>query len=81
MLQLLHVDDNDEFRFIGELPIKLFIIDCKITILALRDSGSKTGQINTIFLDEPNIAMFMKDIFESRWKKGLTREEYNKLEL
>lgn len=81
MLKKIELEPNDEVRFIEELPLKLFIIDSKIAILALGTNGSRVGSINTIFLNEPIVAQFMVEIFESRWKKAISLDEYLKLEL
>jgi len=76
LLKKIELEPNDEVRFIEELPLKLFIIDSKITILALGTNDSRIGSINTIFLNEPIVAQFMIEIFESRWKKAISLEEY-----
>lgn len=71
LLAELVEDPREEIRFLNELPIKLVIMDEKVSILALGVNNSKEGKINTIFLDEPLIAQFMKELFESKWKEAV----------
>lgn len=71
-------DPREEIRFLDELPLKLVIMDEKVSILALGESNSKEGKINTIFLDETLIAQFMKELFESKWKEAIPLETIKK---
>jgi len=71
-------DPREEIRFLDELPLKLVIMDEKVSILALGVGNSKEGKINTIFLDEPVMAQFMKELFESKWKEAIPLETIRK---
>lgn len=74
LLEAIAVDPREEIRFLDELPLKLVIMDEKVSILAMGVSNSKEGKINTIFLDEAIIAQFMKELFESKWGKAIPLE-------
>ncbi|MDP8220367.1 MAG: helix-turn-helix domain-containing protein [Candidatus Stygibacter frigidus] len=71
LLEEIVDDPREEIRFLDELPLKLVIMDEKVSILAMGVNNSKEGKINTIFLDEALIAQFMKELFESKWKKAI----------
>jgi len=62
---------GEECRVIKELPMKLVIIDEKITMLALNDPVSMKPTITTMIIDHPNFALAQKEVFESYWIKSV----------
>lgn len=67
---------GEQVRVIPSLPMKMIIIDEKITMLALNDPVSMKPTITTIIIDHPNYAKAQKIIFESYWTQSLTIEEF-----
>ena len=72
----LWIDAGEEARIVEELPMKLVIIDEKITMLALNDPVSLKPSITTIIINHPSFAMAQKYMFESIWEKAMTLEEF-----
>lgn len=70
---------GEQVRVIPSLPMKMIIIDEKITMLALNDPVSMKPTITTIIIDHPNYAKAQKIIFESYWSQSLTINEFKKL--
>lgn len=67
---------GEEVKVIPSLPMKMIIIDEKITMLALNDPVSMKPTITTIIIDHPNYAKAQKIIFESYWSQSLTINEF-----
>jgi sugar-specific transcriptional regulator TrmB len=67
----------DEIRIMDELPLKLLVIDDKISALGFSSTETGPNKMNTLFFNEAIIAMFMKEIFESRWQKAKSYEEFD----
>ncbi|HSD64025.1 MAG TPA: helix-turn-helix domain-containing protein [Ignavibacteriaceae bacterium] len=67
---------GEEVKVIPLLPMKMIIIDEKITMLALNDPVSMKPTITTIIIDHPNYAKAQKIIFESYWSQSLTINEF-----
>ncbi len=70
------ISAGEEARIVKELPMKLAIIDERITMLALNDPISLKPSITTIIINHPSFAMAQKYVFESIWNKALTLEEF-----
>ncbi len=70
---------GEQVRVIHSLPMKMIIIDEKITMLALNDPVSMKPTITTIIIDHPNYAKAQKIIFESYWSQSLTINEFKNL--
>ena len=70
------ISNNEEVRIVKELPMKLAIIDEKITMLSLNDPISLQPSITTMIINHPNYAKAHKYIFETIWKEAMTFEEY-----
>ena len=67
---------GEEVKVIKLLPMKMIIIDEKITMLALNDPGSMKPSITTIIIKHPNYARTQKIIFESYWSASITLDEF-----
>ena len=67
---------GEEVRVIEKLPIKLAIIDERITMLALDDLVSLTPSITTMVITHPSFALAQKEVFKSYWMKAITLEEF-----
>jgi sugar-specific transcriptional regulator TrmB len=70
---------GEEVKVIPSLPMKMIIIDERITMLALNDPVSMTPTITTIIIDHPNYAKAQKIIFEYYWSRSLTINEFKKI--
>ncbi len=68
---------NDELKILEELPLKLLVIDDQITALGFGPNEPAPNRMNTLFFNEPIIAMFMKEVFESRWEKAKSYKEFD----
>jgi sugar-specific transcriptional regulator TrmB len=69
---------GEECRIIGKLPMKLIIIDEKITMLALNDPVSIKQSITTMIVTHPSFALAQKEVFESYWSKSLPCKDFKK---
>jgi len=69
---------GEECRVIKELPMKLVIIDEKITMLALDDPVSMQPSITTMVISHPSFARAQKQVFESFWKISRTLKDFKK---
>lgn len=69
---------GEEVRIIKMLPMKMIIIDEKITMLALNDPVLMKPSITTIIIKHPNYARAQKIIFENYWAASLTLAEFKK---
>jgi HTH-type transcriptional regulator, sugar sensing transcriptional regulator len=74
----MYLNIGEEARVINSLPMKMIIIDEKITMLALNDPVSMKPSITTIIINHPNYAKAQKIIFESYWSNSLTLAEFKK---
>jgi len=70
---------GEQCRVIEKLPMKMMIIDEKITMLALNDPVSMQPSITTVIIDHPSFAQAQKEVFEVYWTKALTLKEFKKL--
>ena len=75
----LYADLGEECKVIKELPMKLVIIDEKITMLALNDPVSMKPSITTMIIDHPIFALAQKEVFESYWTKAISFKEFLKI--
>ncbi len=66
---------GEECRIINKLPMKMIIIDEKITMLALKDPVSMKLSTTTMIIEHPDFALAQKQVFESYWKKATPFEE------
>jgi sugar-specific transcriptional regulator TrmB len=69
---------GEECRITKELPMKMMIIDEKITMLALIDPVSMKNSITTMIVTHPNFAQAQKQVFESYWDKAVPFTEFVK---
>lgn len=67
---------GEESKIIFELPIKLAVIDEKITMLVLNDPVSMQPSITTIVVTHSDFAKAQKAVFETYWEKAITLEEF-----
>ena len=66
---------GEEARVIGELPMKLAMIDETMTMLCLPDRSLKSG-LTSIIINHPVFAKTFKLIFETYWDKSISLEEF-----
>ena len=69
---------GEEVRVNPSLPMKIIIIDERITMLALNDPVSMKPSITTIIVEHPDYARAQKLIFEYYWNKSYTIAEFKK---
>jgi hypothetical protein len=74
----MYASFGEECRVIKELPMKLVIIDEKITMLALNDPVSMKPSITTMIIDHPSFALAQKEVFESYWSKSVPLKSFIK---
>ncbi len=74
----LYAGMGEDCRVIKELPMKLVVIDEKITMLALNDPVSMTPSITTMIVTHPSFAKAQKQVFESYWKISIPFDNYKK---
>lgn len=67
---------GEEARIIDELPMKLFISDEEVTMLALNDRVSLKSTFTTIIINHPSFAKAQKEVFESYWAKGISIKDF-----
>lgn len=67
----------DEIRITDALPLKLLVVDDQFTALGFSENEPSPNKMNTLFFNEPIIAMFMREIFETRWLKAKDYSEFN----
>ena len=72
---------GEEIRILDRLPMKLSIIDEKITMLALNDLVATKPSITTIIVTHPDFAMAQKEVFKSYWEEAITFEKFKKNKL
>ncbi len=72
----MYLNIGEEVRINESLPMKLMIIDEKITMLALNDPVSLEPSFTTILIEHPNYAKSQKIIFDTYWNNSLTLEEF-----
>ena len=74
-----YISMGEELRLIEKLPIKLAVIDEKITMLSLNDPVSLKPSITTMVVNHPSFALAQKEVFESYWNKSISIEEFKKI--
>lgn len=67
---------GEECRVIEKLPMKLMIMDEKITMLALNDPVSMQPSITTMIIKHPSFALAQKEVFESYWLKAVPFNQF-----
>lgn len=67
---------GERVRIIRALPMKMMIIDERITMLALKDPISLKPSITTIIIDHPDYAKTQKKVFENYWKVSMSLTEF-----
>jgi len=72
----MYVNIGEDVKVIDVLPMKIMIIDEKITMLALNDPVSMKPSITTIIINHPDYAKTQKKVFESYWNDSLTLTEF-----
>jgi hypothetical protein len=61
----MYLNIGEDVKVIEKLPMKIMIIDEKITMLALNDPVSMKPSITTIIINHPDYAKAQKKVFES----------------
>lgn len=74
-------ETGEESRVVKELPMKLLVVDNKISMLVLLDKVSFNSGITTIIIRHPSFALTQKAVFNTFWEKALTVEEFGKKEI
>ena len=69
---------GEECKVIEKLPMKLMIMDEKITMLALNDPVSMQPSITTMIIRHPSFALAQKEVFESYWLKAVPFKKFKK---
>jgi sugar-specific transcriptional regulator TrmB len=69
---------GEECRVIDKLPMKMMIMDEKITMLALNDPVSMKPTITTMIINHPSFALAQKEVFESYWNKAIPFNDFKK---
>lgn len=69
---------GEEVHVIDKLPMKLAIIDERVTMLALNDPVSLKPSITTMIITHPSFASAQKEVFESYWNKSIPFEEFKR---
>ncbi len=72
----MYINIGEDLRVIDSLPMKMIIIDEKITMLALNDPVSMKPSITTVLIKHPNYAKAQKLIFESYWTNSVSLTEF-----
>jgi HTH-type transcriptional regulator, sugar sensing transcriptional regulator len=72
----MYANLGEDCRVIKHLPIKLVVIDEKITMLALNDPVSMKPSITTLIVDHPSFALAQKEVFNSYWKKAVPLKKF-----
>ncbi len=72
----MYVNIGEDLKVIEQLPMKMMIIDEKITMLALNDPVSMKPSITTIMINHPSFAMTQKKVFERYWADSFTLTEF-----
>jgi sugar-specific transcriptional regulator TrmB len=67
---------GEECRLSKELPMKLVVIDERITMLALNDPVSMKPSITTMIIEHPSFALAQKEVFESYWNKSIPLKDF-----
>jgi hypothetical protein len=67
---------GEQCRVIEKLPMKLMIVDEKITMLALNDPVSMKPSITTMIIRHPSFALAQKEVFESHWLKAVPFKQF-----
>jgi predicted DNA-binding transcriptional regulator len=67
---------GEESKIIKELPIKLAVIDEKITMLVLNDPVSMQPSITTIVVTHTDFARAQKAVFETYWDKAMIVQDF-----
>lgn len=74
----MYLNIGEEVRIINALPMKMMIIDEKITMLALKDPVSMKPSITTIIINHSDYARTQKKVFENFWADSITVDEFKK---
>jgi len=74
----MYLNIGEDVKVIEKLPMKIMIIDEKITMLALNDPVSMKPSITTIIINYPDYAKAQKKVFESYWNDSQTLSEFKK---
>jgi hypothetical protein len=62
-------------RLVGELPVKLVVVDHQVTLLGMDDPGSpEAGYPIFLFVEHAGYAALSADAFEQRWASGIPVE-------
>ena len=72
----MYIKIGEDVRITKSLPMKMMVIDERVTMLALNDPISMQPSITTIIITHPNFAKAQKKVFESYWDDSVTLEEF-----
>jgi sugar-specific transcriptional regulator TrmB len=70
-----YIEAGEQARFVGELPLKLVIIDERIVMFGIEDPVAGSSILTMIVVDHPSLARLLKIAFEAVWETGLTFDE------
>jgi HTH-type transcriptional regulator, sugar sensing transcriptional regulator len=70
-----YIQAGEEARFVGELPLKLVIIDERIVMFGIEDPVAGSSILTMIVVDHPSLARLLKIAFEAVWASGFPFEE------
>jgi HTH-type transcriptional regulator, sugar sensing transcriptional regulator len=70
-----YIQAGEEARFVGELPLKLVIIDERIVMFGIEDPVAGSSILTMIVVDHPSLARLLKIAFEAVWASGSPFEE------
>ena len=69
---------GEDIKVIEKLPVKLAIIDGKITMLALIDPISLKPSITTMVVSHLGFTLTQKEVFEAYWNRAITIEDFKR---
>lgn len=69
---------GEECRIVDKLPMKLMIMDEKVTMLSLIDPVSMKSSTTTLIVAHPSYALAQKLVFDNYWNKGEPLTEFKK---
>jgi HTH-type transcriptional regulator, sugar sensing transcriptional regulator len=69
------VEAGEQARFVGELPLKLVIIDETIVMFGMEDPVAGRADLTIMVVEHPQLAGVLKIAFNAVWESGLTFDE------
>ena len=69
------VEAGEQARFVGELPLKLVIIDETIVMFGMEDPVAGHSDLTIMVVDHPQLAGVLKIAFNAVWESGLAFDD------